>query len=102
MLCNECGHQDAGRANFCPRCGSQNLLTIRSSVPAGSMFCTMCGSVGVPRRASSLEVLFVLFISIFLLFIPLMIYLYLRSGKRCRVCGKKALVPLDSPAAQRT
>jgi hypothetical protein len=67
--------------------------------PAGSMYCTSCGSVRPPRGIDKFELIFVLIISIFFLFIPLMIYLLVRSGKRCRKCLKKSLIPLDSPVA---
>jgi hypothetical protein len=49
---------------------------------------------------NKLELFFVLIISLFTLFIPLMIYLIVRSGERCRKCGKKSLVPLSSPVAR--
>jgi hypothetical protein len=67
--------------------------------PARSMYCITCGSIATPRGMPGFELIFVLFVSIFTLFIPLMIYLFVRSGKRCRRCGKKTLVPLDSPVA---
>ena len=46
------------------------------------------------------ELVFVLIVSIFLLFIPFVIYLFVRSGERCRNCRKKSLVPLSSPVAR--
>jgi hypothetical protein len=68
--------------------------------PSGSMYCTSCGNVGSPRGMNKLELFFVLIISIFTLFIPLMIYLVVRSGERCRKCLRKSLIPLTSPAAR--
>jgi hypothetical protein len=68
--------------------------------PIGSMYCTSCGNVGAPRGMNRFELVFVLIVSIFTLFIPLMIYLFVRSGNRCRRCGKKTLIPLDSPGAR--
>jgi hypothetical protein len=47
-----------------------------------------------------LELIVVLVISLFTLFIPLIIYLFVRSGDRCRKCRKKVLIPLSSPVAR--
>lgn len=104
MYCTNCGTKLSDETQFCSKCGTEvasgAAQNTGSVYPRGSMYCTTCGKVGKPRGMSKWELIFVLLISVFTLFIPLMIYLMVRSGKRCRNCGKKSLVPLDSPVAQ--
>jgi hypothetical protein len=89
--CRYCGEfLSQGPASPAPR---------KKSYPIGSMYCTACGNVGTPRGMPKVELIFVLIVSLFTLFIPLMIYLFVRSGNRCRECGKKTLIPLSSPIA---
>ena len=73
---------------------------VTPSYPIGSMYCAQCGYVGSPRGMNKGELIFVLVVSVFTLFIPLMLYLFIRSGKRCRRCGNKGLLPLRSPVAR--
>jgi hypothetical protein len=92
--CKHCGEFLSGKvAPATPRRSTANY-------PSGAMYCTSCGHVGKPHGMPLFELLFVLVISIFTLFVPLMIYLLVRSGERCEECKRKSLIPLDSPAAR--
>jgi hypothetical protein len=95
--CKHCG--EFLRPNSAPPPASP-ARTHRPTYPVGSKYCTFCGNVGRPRGMDKLELIVVLIISLFTLFIPLMIYLFVRSGERCKKCGKKALARLSSPTAR--
>lgn len=109
IRCPFCKEIIFAQATKCRFCGE--FLSKRTSVvpaapslpaqqfPIGSMYCTFCGNVASPRGMNKFELIFVLIVSLFTLFIPLMIYLFVRSGNRCRRCGKKSLIPLTSPVA---
>jgi hypothetical protein len=98
------------RADFCTVCGarlSADSLTdkcAKHSKPtvqysSDDVYCTSCGTVGRPRGINGGELVLVVVISLFTLLIPLMLYLFVRSGKRCRGCGKKTVIPVTSPIA---
>jgi hypothetical protein len=92
--CRHCGE-------FLTRTMAPLVRTVQKPIYLpGSMYCTSCGNVASPRGMNKFELLFVLIVSLFTFFIPLMIYLFVRSGERCRKCGKKALIPLNSPVAR--
>jgi hypothetical protein len=95
-FCSVCGTKLSAGAvsDICPK-HDKPLAQYRSS----DVYCTSCGAVGLPRGISGGELFFVLIVSIFTLFIPLMLYLFVRSGKRCRSCGKKTVIPVSSPVA---
>lgn len=95
--CRWCGEfLSRPAANVPPPMIRQNVAP---SFPFGSMYCSSCGNAGLPRGMNKGELIFVIIVSLFTLFIPLMLYLFIRSGERCRFCGKKSLIPLNSPAA---
>jgi hypothetical protein len=99
------------RADFCGVCGARlpaDNVTGKCSkhdrpviqYNSSDVYCTSCGAVGRPKGINGGELFFVILVSLFTLFIPLMLYLFVRSGKRCRMCGKKTVIPVTSPVAQ--
>ena len=108
VRCRFCSEVILASAKKCKHCGeflsrefpAATPRRITASYPSGAMYCTSCGHVGKPHGMPLFELLFVLVISLFTLFVPLMIYLFVRSGERCEECKRKSLIPLDSPAAR--
>jgi hypothetical protein len=108
MRCPFCSELILATAKKCKHCGeflSREVATptpqkIKVNYPSGSMYCTACGNVGRPRGMPKFELMVVIFVSVFLFFVPLMIYLFVRSGDRCKRCMKKTLIPLTSPVAR--
>lgn len=106
--CPFCSELILSTAKKCKHCGEFLSREVAAptppqntaNYPSGSLYCTDCGNVGRPRGMPKFELIVVLLISLFLLFIPLIIYLFVRSGDRCRRCMSRALIPLDSPAAR--